>query len=81
MSLTERAVSDTIRELAACSAARITLLIAHRLGTVAGADRIHVLERGQIIDTGTHAELLVRGGVYARMWREQSNVAEAVPQC
>ena len=79
-SLTERAVSDTIRDVATSAPTRITLLIAHRLGTVAGADRIHVLERGRIIDTGTHAELLARGGLYARMWREQSEVAEAVTQ-
>jgi len=79
-SLTERAVSDTIGQLAATEQKRITLLIAHRLGTVAGADRIHVLERGQIVETGTHAELLARGGLYARMWREQSEVGEAVTQ-
>ncbi len=79
-SLTERAVSDTIRELGRSEPTRMTLLIAHRLGTVAGADRIHVLERGQLVDTGTHAELLARGGLYARMWREQSEVAEAVTQ-
>jgi ATP-binding cassette subfamily B protein len=76
-SLTERAVSDTIRNIAASEATRITLLIAHRLATVAGADRIHVLEHGRIIDTGTHAELLARGGLYARMWRKQSEVTEA----
>jgi ATP-binding cassette subfamily B protein len=76
-SLTERAVSDTIRDIAASGRGRITLLIAHRLATVAGADRIHVLDRGQIVDSGTHAELLGRGGLYARMWREQSEVAEA----
>nr|MDQ3280142.1 ABC transporter ATP-binding protein/permease [Acidobacteriota bacterium] len=79
-SITERAVSDTIRDLAASDRTRMTLLIAHRLGTVAAADRIHVLERGQIVDTGTHAELLARGGLYARMWREQSEVAEAVAE-
>jgi len=78
-SLTERAVSDTIRQLAV-GEARITLLIAHRLGTVAGANRIHVLDRGQIVQTGTHADLLERGGVYERMWREQSEVAEGEPQ-
>ena len=75
-SLTERAVSDTIRVVATSEPSRITLLIAHRLGTIAGADRIHVLERGRIIDTGTHAELLARGGLYTRMWREQSEVGE-----
>jgi len=75
-SLTERAVSDTIRDIATSDAGRITLLIAHRLATVAGADRIHVLDHGQIVDSGTHAELLGRGGLYARMWREQSEVAE-----
>ena len=76
-SLTERAVSDTIRDVAASEPARITLLIAHRLSTVAGADRIHVLDRGRIADTGTHAELLARDGLYARMWREQSEVSQA----
>jgi ATP-binding cassette subfamily B protein len=79
-SITERAVSDTIRHVVTGEPTRITLLIAHRLGTIAGADRIHVLDRGQIVDTGTHAELLARGGLYARMWREQSEVAEAIPQ-
>jgi len=78
-SLTERAVSDTIREVAASERTRITLLIAHRLATVAGADRIHVLEHGQIVESGTHAQLLARPGLYARMWREQSEIAEVVP--
>jgi len=78
-SLTERAVSDTIREVAVSERSRITLLIAHRLGTVAGADRIHVLEHGQIVESGTHAELLAQAGLYSRMWREQSEVAEAMP--
>lgn len=77
-SITERSVSETIRDVAASSRERITLLIAHRLATVAGADVIHVLEHGQIVDSGTHMELLAKQGLYARMWREQSEVVEVV---
>lgn len=79
-SLTERAVSDTIREVATLHHARITLLVAHRLSTVAHADRIFVLEGGEIVESGTHAELLAHGGLYERMWREQSDVPSEVAQ-
>jgi ATP-binding cassette subfamily B protein len=79
-SLTERAVGDTIHALAAGERTRITILIAHRLGTIAAADRIHVLEQGRVVDSGTHAELLARPGLYARMWREQHETAEAGTQ-
>ncbi len=51
---------------------RTALIIAHRLHTIAGADRIHVLERGRVVESGTHAELLARRGPYARMIALQS---------
>lgn len=51
---------------------RATLLIAHRLSTVMNADRIHVIEGGRVVETGTHAALSAAGGLYARLARQQS---------
>jgi ATP-binding cassette subfamily B protein len=76
-SITERAITDTIRDVAQHAGARITVVVAHRLSTVAHADRILVLSHGEIVETGTHTELLGHDGLYAAMWREQSGVAPA----
>ena len=69
-SLTEEEISQTIRDVATSRDA-ITILIAHRLSTVLHADRIYVLERGQIVEFGRHEELIERKGLYYAMWRQQ----------
>ncbi len=61
----ESAIQDALSELAR---GRTVLVIAHRLRTIAGVDRIAVLDRGRVIETGRHDELLAAGGFYARMW-------------
>jgi ATP-binding cassette subfamily B protein len=68
-SLTEEEITGTIREVA--SSQVITILIAHRLSTVLHADTIHVLERGRIVESGRHEDLLERKGLYYAMWRQQ----------
>jgi ATP-binding cassette subfamily B protein len=69
-SLTEEEVSRTIREVARDRRV-MTVLIAHRLSTVMHADRIHVLERGRVVEEGRHEDLLAAKGLYYAMWRQQ----------
>ncbi len=69
-SLTEEEISYTIRSITE-QRQHITVMIAHRLSTIMHADRIYVLEKGRIIETGTHADLLDEKGLYYAMWRQQ----------
>ena len=69
-SLTEEEITDTIRDISALKE-QITILIAHRLSTIMHADRIYVLEKGEVVETGTHQSLLEEKGLYYAMWRQQ----------
>jgi ATP-binding cassette subfamily B protein len=51
---------------------RTAIVVAHRLSTVAGMDRLVVLDRGRVVEQGSHVELLARGGGYAQLWQRQS---------
>ena len=69
-SLTEEEITNTIRNIST-EREQITVMIAHRLSTIMHADRIYVLEKGQIVETGSHHELLSEKGLYYAMWRQQ----------
>jgi ATP-binding cassette subfamily B protein len=69
-SITEEAITNTIRAISE-EKNQITVMIAHRLSTIMHADRIYVLEKGQIVETGSHSELLTEKGLYYAMWRQQ----------
>jgi ATP-binding cassette subfamily B protein len=81
-SISEQAVSDTVQRLRGCaagsrrgeggSAGGVTrLIIAHRLSTVVDCDIIYVLDRGRVVESGAHQELLSFGGLYSELWRAQ----------
>jgi ABC-type transport system involved in Fe-S cluster assembly fused permease/ATPase subunit len=67
-SYTEKEIQDALERVAK---GRTTLVIAHRLSTVINADEIIVIEAGQVVERGTHSQLLAKGGLYAGMWNRQ----------
>lgn len=69
-SLTEEAITETVRDIARMRDP-ITILIAHRLSTILYADVIYVLEKGRIVEQGSHQELVDKRGLYYAMWRQQ----------
>jgi ATP-binding cassette subfamily B protein len=74
---TEMLIQRSIDDLAAD---RTTFIIAHRLSTVRDADKILVVERGQIVERGTHDDLLEEDGLYANLWRVQAGEIEDLPE-
>jgi ATP-binding cassette subfamily B protein len=69
-SITEEAITNTVKQISA-EREQINILIAHRLSTIMHADRIYVLEKGSIVETGTHQKLVDEKGLYYAMWRQQ----------
>ncbi len=76
-SITEEEITRTIRNISA-QRNQITLMIAHRLSTIMHADQIYVLERGEIVETGTHNKLVSDKGLYYAMWRQQIGERKAI---
>lgn len=78
--LDTRTEQDVLATLHRVSSGRTSLSIAHRLSTIADADTILVLNAGQLAESGTHAELLRRDGLYAEMWARQAEATEQVDE-
>ena len=73
-SQSERLIQEALRRL---QVGRTTMVIAHRLSTIIDADCIHVMDHGRIVESGTHEELLARGGAYARYYALQAGLEPA----
>ena len=76
-SLTEREITQTIRQIESASPKLITILVAHRLSTVAHAKTIYVLDQGSVAASGSHSDLIAQNGLYACLWKEQVNAAQS----
>ena len=70
-SLTEHEITETIKQITQQRPGLISIAVAHRLSTIAHADVIYVLEKGQVIEHGSHEALIQEGGLYAALWRQQ----------
>jgi ATP-binding cassette subfamily B protein len=77
-SLTEEEITNTIKQVSS-QQEQITILIAHRLSTIMHADRIYVLEKGEVVETGTHENLITQMGLYYAMWRQQIGERKKLP--
>jgi ATP-binding cassette subfamily B protein len=77
-SLTEKEITDTIKKINQYRPELATVIIAHRLSTISHADQINVLEKGTLVEQGSHADLLKEGGLYAALWREQGHLGDKV---
>jgi ATP-binding cassette subfamily B protein len=71
---TEAAIQRSLEHLAI---GRTTIVIAHRLSTVRGADKIYVLEHGQLAESGAHDALISQSGIYASLWNVQTGIRPA----
>ncbi len=70
-SITEEQITKTIKDVERMHPELIRILVAHRLSTVMHADTIYVLEKGKLVEQGTHDELLLKNGLYSALWRQQ----------
>ena len=76
-SITEKSITETIHQIAKSRPNLITVMVAHRLSTLARADRIYVMRKGGVVEQGSHAELLKDpDGLYSALWKEQSGNTE-----
>jgi ATP-binding cassette subfamily B protein len=77
-SITEKSITETIHQIAQSRPNLITVMVAHRLSTLARADRIYVMRAGSVMEQGSHGELLKhKDGLYTALWKEQSGKGEA----
>lgn len=78
-SLTEEEITQTIKNIVKERPNLITVMVAHRLSTVAHASTIFVLEKSRIVEQGNHKDLIAKGGLYSALWRQQIAVDESIP--